>query len=31
LLENSESARAHAAAGFEVVERAIRFRKALRR
>ena len=31
LLENVESERAHAALGFEVVERAIRFRKILKR
>lgn len=31
LLENAESERAHAALGFEVVERAIRFRKVLKR
>jgi len=31
LLENTESERAHAALGFEEVERAIRFRKELRR
>jgi aminoglycoside 6'-N-acetyltransferase I len=30
LLENAERARAHKALGFEEVERAIRFRKALR-
>ena len=31
LLENTESERAHTALGFEVVERAIRFRKVLKR
>jgi aminoglycoside 6'-N-acetyltransferase I len=31
LLENTDSERAHTALGFEVVERAIRFRKSLKR